>query len=1434
MSYSFKKRFLALLYIVLFTFPAFSYAQSTSISNLQTKIVSLLQEITNLLQLQVKKQTAAAVLSTPSQQLLGMNVNTNDDYVPEIHFVDLMQQSRAWRNMDWSDANVPSDPNGYPLQIPSGSTSAIQTAMADSFGGHYPGGTYTLILTGSGTVQLSQDAKGTFTAPGTYSVNVTPSNTGIYLAITQSLASDHITGIHLVMPGYASTYQTQPIYPGFYQPLIGMNTLRFMNTMRTNFSPVTDVSQLVPPTYYTQGGPNGTSPESIAAICNVINADCWVNIPAKANDAWVTAFAQRLYQNLNPNLKVYVEYSNEIWNTAFSQGSWMANQGKSCPNDFNWGSDRRGWQVYRTSQIWQTFQQQFGASRVVRVAGGFMASSSYTRLILQCFASAGLNPLGQKPDAIAMGAYFGNSVGDAVAGNPTGTSIAQVLALSKADLEGQFTNWLIGTNPLYDPGDTAVAKQFGVRMVAYEGGQTLVGSGNNANIQALTDLLGATNLDPGMGNLYKQMFNIWYANGGDLFMHWDYVDNNNKWGNWGALQYIGQPATPKWQALQAQMALNGTPTPTPVPTPVPTPTPTPTPPPTNVSVSANGSTATAGTGTLYDTQLNSWIVTAGNVIQKNGANAGYSANVSLILWYNGAIYQTAPGGWWMWNGTGWTQVSGDPRPTPTPVDTTAPSIPTELSSASLSSSAIKLSWTASTDSIGVTGYKIYRNGTQIATAFVNFYLDTGLSASTQYSYTVSAYDAAGNNSAQSASVSATTQPLASTKFTIGQNVQVSATTLNVRSAPSTAETILGTQQKGALGIIVSGPTVADGFNWWGVNYANNINGWSVEDYLNAYTAPTPTPTPTPTPVPTPTPTPTPTPGSWWKPTPMTTWQWQLTGNVDQSFNVQAYDIDLFDNSAATITSLHSAGRKVICYISAGTYENWRPDASSFPAGVKGSENGWPGENWLDVRQVGILGTIMGARMDLAVQKGCDAIEPDNIDGYSNSTGFPLTANDQIVYNRLLATMAHTRGLSVGLKNDVNQVASLVGDFDWALNEQCNQHNECNTLVPFVNANKAVFNTEYSGNTATFCPVMNSMRISSIKKSLNLDAPMTACWNVSPTPTPAPPTPTPTSPPPTPTPVPPPTPTPTPPPSTKFVIGNRVKANANINVRATANSTGTLLGTQTTGALGTVTAGPTAQGGFNWWNVNYDSGVDGWSAEDFLNVYVAPTPPPTPTPTPVPTPTPTSTPPTTSSGLIGYWKMDETSGTIVHDSSGLGNNGTIITSTWQWAWVSGKINNALQVMYSYINGTVSIPNNNIYNMSGDFTIALWVNPCFSRAYTTLVVKNTSQFINGYDLMLQAGKPALSLDSSIMKGTRALASGMWSHIAVVKSGTKVNFYVNGVADGSRSAPANYTATNGALLLGGNYQYATCVSLDDVRIYNRALSPSEVKEVYVSNGQ
>ncbi|MBI5138091.1 MAG: endo alpha-1,4 polygalactosaminidase [Nitrospirae bacterium] len=209
------------------------------------------------------------------------------------------------------------------------------------------------------------------------------------------------------------------------------------------------------------------------------------------------------------------------------------------------------------------------------------------------------------------------------------------------------------------------------------------------------------------------------------------------------------------------------------------------------------------------------------------------------------------------------------------------------------------------------------------------------------------------------------------------------------------------------------------------------------------------------------PGPTPAPAAWYVPPATATWQWQLSGTVNTTYPVNVYDIDLFDSPTGLIANVQAGGRRVVCYFSAGSYENWRPDAGAFPPADLGNAlGGWPGERWLDIRSADVR-RLMAARLNLALQKGCDAVEPDNVDGYTQDTGFPLSGADQLAYNRFLAAEAHARGLGIALKNDLDQVAALVDAFDFAVNEQCHQYNECDLLRPFTDAGKAVFNAEYN-------------------------------------------------------------------------------------------------------------------------------------------------------------------------------------------------------------------------------------------------------------------------------------------------------------------------------------------------------------------------------------
>jgi hypothetical protein len=235
-------------------------------------------------------------------------------------------------------------------------------------------------------------------------------------------------------------------------------------------------------------------------------------------------------------------------------------------------------------------------------------------------------------------------------------------------------------------------------------------------------------------------------------------------------------------------------------------------------------------------------------------------------------------------------------------------------------------------------------------------------------------------------------------------------------------------------------------------------------------------------------------GGWWQLPHELTWYWQLQGKIKMSEPVEAYDVDGFETSSTQVAELKARGVHVICYIDAGTAENWRPDYDKFPASVLGRSNGWPGERWIDVRQLSVIEPIMAARFQMCQEKGFEAVEPDNIEAYANNSGFPITAQDQLTYNEWIAEEVHSLGLAVLQKNDPQQSQQLVSDFDGALSEQCNQYHECAEFEPYLQAGKPVLNAEYHLKPAKFCSADEAAGITGARFNLQLNGRrFEPCW-----------------------------------------------------------------------------------------------------------------------------------------------------------------------------------------------------------------------------------------------------------------------------------------------------------------------------------------------------
>lgn len=214
----------------------------------------------------------------------------------------------------------------------------------------------------------------------------------------------------------------------------------------------------------------------------------------------------------------------------------------------------------------------------------------------------------------------------------------------------------------------------------------------------------------------------------------------------------------------------------------------------------------------------------------------------------------------------------------------------------------------------------------------------------------------------------------------------------------------------------------------------------------------------------------------------------LTGDV--------IDLDLFETEPALIHTLQSQGKLVVCYISAGSWEDWRPDADNYPEMILGKNySGWPGERWVDIRETESLRPILENRFDLCAAKGFDGVETDNMDSYQNQTGFFITAKDQLTFNRWLAKQAHQRNLFIGLKNNPDQAAVLVNDFDFILAESCFSEEECEAYLPFIKNKKPVFVLEYNDNNPDlelFCNKANDYGFYLSLKNRELDDVTESC------------------------------------------------------------------------------------------------------------------------------------------------------------------------------------------------------------------------------------------------------------------------------------------------------------------------------------------------------
>ncbi len=451
---------------------------------------------------------------------LGINLAQVSYFSREWVFVDAIKQAKTWvatnpngNPFDTGEV-VNTDTDGWPL-LEAGK--AAQTIMFRQMQGAYPAGQYVCTYEGTGELVFDWDADAAGSSPGRILVDVTPTNTGILMRIASSDINDPIRNIKLWMPGFEDAPSS--FHPLFTQRLSNFKVIRFMDWGHTNEADETwNWGGRTTLNSFTQGGPRGVALEYMIELCNELDADPWFCMPHTASVSYIQAFASKVKNQLEPERKVYLEWSNEVWNSRFDAYDFVTNRSKASPFSPEW-FDFWAFKADATFAIWRSvFGNQ--KSRIIRVAAGQEANVWVTRNLAE--------RLGDNIDAVSCAAYFGE---DGASFDASTTSqdilhdaLTRVIPEKSANYYQQHGNLAA---------DLSQALGRPIRLLAYEGGQHY--ANDNRNVPYAQALLDMQYL-PGMFSAYLANLDAFEQAGGDLMVPFNYVDRPGDHGAWGHLE----------------------------------------------------------------------------------------------------------------------------------------------------------------------------------------------------------------------------------------------------------------------------------------------------------------------------------------------------------------------------------------------------------------------------------------------------------------------------------------------------------------------------------------------------------------------------------------------------------------------------------------------------------------------------------------------------------------------------------------------------------------------------------------------------------------------------------------------------------------------------------------------------------------------------------
>jgi hypothetical protein len=484
---------------------------------------------------------AAGGFAAEAGAQMGINLSGPADWNTELPFADVFRMSRRWISQQegkpWGQGpNLKLDARGWVTSLEPGCWA--ETVFNTIETGRYPAGDYTVLYRGKGIIDAG-GAEITERGTGRLILKTSDKRGSIFLRIRQTDPNDYIRDIRVIMPGFENRYEENPWHPVFLDRWKEMSVLRFMDFMHTNNSEVVRWSDRPVPTDATFSA-KGVPLEYMLDLANRLKADPWFCMPHKADDEYVRRFAEMVREGLAPGLKVYVEYSNEVWNGIFGQHRYAQQQGL----ERGLGHAERPWEAawqytaVRSVEIFKIWEEVFGGTgRLVRVLPGF-AANAYVSEQVTAFKEAY-----KHADALAIAPYISFNIaptGELSAQTVQTWTVEQVLDELHTHRLPECIEWM--------KKNKAVADKHGLKLIAYEAGQHMVGVGGGENNEALTALLHQANAHERLGAIYDDYYQAWQGLGGGLICHFSSVGQWSKWGSWGLIEYYDSEPTAKYES----------------------------------------------------------------------------------------------------------------------------------------------------------------------------------------------------------------------------------------------------------------------------------------------------------------------------------------------------------------------------------------------------------------------------------------------------------------------------------------------------------------------------------------------------------------------------------------------------------------------------------------------------------------------------------------------------------------------------------------------------------------------------------------------------------------------------------------------------------------------------------------------------------------------